>query len=108
MTANPTPENNPKPAASAEADAKAAQEKEDKMVNAGAQTVHEMRDAMTSMVDASTKMMQAFIDMRLSYLKVMRAGLDDPDTAVDIMVKNTKDLAKAAKNLGRKDDAQKK
>jgi len=102
MAVSPTPKKDPKD------DEKTAQAKENKMVEAGAQTVHEMRDAMTAMVDASTKMMQAFIDMRLSYLKVMRAGLDDPDTAVDIMVKNTKDLAKAAKNLGRKDGAQKK
>jgi len=101
MAVNPTPKKDPK------ADAK-AQAKEDKMIEAGAQTVHEMKDAMTAMMDASTKMMQAFIDMRLSYLKVMRAGLEDPETAVDIMVKNTKELAKASKNLGRTETAPKK
>jgi hypothetical protein len=76
---------------------------EEKIIAAGEQTVHEMKDAMAVMMEASTKMMQAFIDMRLSYLKVMRAGLEDPQATIDMMVKNASDLAKASKNLGRKD-----
>ena len=97
MTENPNPNSDPKGDA-----------KDDKLIDAGEQTVHEMKDAMAVMMDASTKMMQAFIDMRLSYLKVMRAGLEDPEATVDMMVKNARDLAKASKNIGRKDSAPKK
>ncbi len=68
--------------------------KEDDMIDAAGETMHEMRDAMTTMMGASSKMMQAFIDMRLSYLKVMRAGLDDPETAAKILTENIKDVAK--------------
>jgi hypothetical protein len=68
---------------------------EDKMIEAAEETMHEMRDAMSTMMSASAKMMQAFIDMRLSYLKVMRAGLEDPATAMDIATKNAADIAKA-------------
>ena len=69
--------------------------KEDEMIDAAGETMHEMRDAMTTMMGASSKMMQAFIDMRLSYLKVMRAGLEDPQTASQILTKNFNDVAKA-------------
>lgn len=86
-----------------ENDAKAEEEREKRLIDAGEQTIHEMRDAMATMMDASTKMMKAFIDMRLSYLKVMRAGLEDPQAAVNMMAKNMTDLADASKNLSRKD-----
>lgn len=68
---------------------------EDKMLDAAEETMHEMRDAMSTMMGASAKMMQAFVDMRLSYLKVMRAGLEDPTTAMNIATKNATDIAKA-------------
>lgn len=68
---------------------------EDQMIEAAQETMLEMRDAMTTMMQASSKMMQAFIDMRLSYLKVMRAGLEDPATAMSIATKNANDIAKA-------------
>jgi hypothetical protein len=57
--------------------------------------MREMRDAMSTMMGASAKMMQSFIDMRLSYLRVMRTGLEDPATAMDIVTKNLADIAKA-------------
>ena len=78
------------------------QRKEDELFATIDQTAEEMRDVMATMMDASTKMMKAFIDMRLSYLKMMRAGLEDPQVSIDAMVKSTSELAKAAKNIGRK------
>ena len=74
---------------------------EDEMIETAAETMKEVQDAMSTMMGSSSKMMQAFIDMRLSYLKVMRAGLDDPATAVEIATKNLKDLASAANVKGR-------
>ena len=68
---------------------------EDQMIEAAEETMHEMRDAMSTMMGASAKMMQSFIDMRLSYLKVMRTGLEDPATAMDIATRNATDIAKA-------------
>jgi uncharacterized protein YegP (UPF0339 family) len=68
---------------------------EDQMIEAAEETMHEMRDAMSTMMGASAKMMQSFVDMRLSYLKVMRTGLEDPATAMDIATKNAADIAKA-------------
>ena len=79
-----------------------AESSEERLIDAGEQTVHEMKDAMATMMDASTKMMQAFIDMRLSYLKVMRAGLEDPQATIDMMTKNARDLAAAVKDNQRK------
>ena len=76
-------------------EASAAEAAEDKMIDAAEETMREMRDAMTTMMGASSKMMQSFIDMRLSYLKVMRTGLEDPATAMDIATKNATDIAKA-------------
>ncbi|MFQ5566643.1 MAG: hypothetical protein ACE5EU_09800 [Paracoccaceae bacterium] len=67
----------------------------EKMIEAAEETMHEMRDAMNAMMSASTKMMQSFIDMRLSYLKVMRAGLEDPMATAEMMSENLKDIAKA-------------
>lgn len=80
----------------------ASESSEERLIDAGEQTVHEMKDAMATMMDASTKMMQAFIDMRLSYLKVMRAGLEDPQATIDMMTKNARDLAAAVKDNQRK------
>lgn len=77
--------------------------KEDAMIDAGEATIREMRDAMVTMMESSTKMMQSFVDMRLSYLKVMRAGLDDPKTALDMMSKNMADVANAVKKDQRKE-----
>ena len=74
---------------------------EDKMIEAAEETMHEMRDAMSTMMSASSKMMQSFIDMRLSYLKVMRTGLEDPATAVEIVTKNLKDMANATSSAAR-------
>lgn len=82
----------------------ASEKAEEKFIEASEMTMHEMRDAMATMMDASTKMMQAFIDMRLSYLKVMRAGLEDPQATIDMMVKNARGMAEATKNMGRKED----
>ncbi len=66
--------------------------------------MHEMRDAMNTMMSSSTKMMQAFIDMRLSYLKVMRTGLDDPAATANMMTENMKDIAKAMNRDNRTKD----
>ncbi len=76
---------------------------QDKMIDAAEETMHEMRDAMNTMMGASTKMMQSFIDMRLSYLKVMRAGLEDPAATATMMTENMKDIAKAMNRGNRKD-----
>jgi len=80
-----------------------AEKSEERLISAGEETIHEMKDAMATMMDASTQMMQSFIDMRLSYLKVMRAGLEDPQATVDMMTKNARDAAEAMKNRQRKD-----
>ena len=82
----------------------ASDDAEDKMIDAAQLTMHEMRDAMNTMMSSSTKMMQAFIDMRLSYLKVMRAGMDDPAATASIMTKNLKDIANAMNRDTRKED----
>ena len=73
-------------------------EAETKLLETGEQTLLEMQDAMSTMMGASTKMMQSFVDMRMSYLKVMRMGLEDPQTSFDVASKNMRDLAKAMKN----------
>jgi hypothetical protein len=77
---------------------------QDKLIDAAEETMHEMRDAMNTMMSSSTKMMQAFIDMRLSYLKVMRAGLDDPAATANMMTENMKDIAKAMNRSNREGD----
>lgn len=77
---------------------------QDKMIEAAEETMHEMRDAMNTMMGASAKMMQSFIDMRLSYLKVMRAGLEDPAATATMMTENMKDIAKAMSQANRKED----
>ncbi|HSF94121.1 MAG TPA: hypothetical protein VLA52_03775 [Thermohalobaculum sp.] len=79
-----------------------SEEAEDRLIEQGELTVHEMKDAMATMMEASTQMMQAFIDMRLSYLKVMRAGLEDPQATIDMMTKNARDLAASVKKNQRK------
>ncbi len=76
----------------------------EKMIEAADETMHEMRDAMNTMMSSSTKMMQAFIDMRLSYLKVMRAGMDDPAATASMMTENMKDIAKAMNRSNREGD----
>lgn len=55
----------------------------------------EMMDAMNTMMSSSTNMMQAFIDMRMSYLKLMRKFAEDPATPFGIMAKNMADIQKA-------------
>jgi len=80
-----------------------ASDAQDKLIDAAEETMHEMRDAMNTMMSSSTKMMQAFIDMRLSYLKVMRTGLDDPAATANMMTENMKDIAKAM-NRGNRED----
>ena len=75
----------------------ADKEAEERLLEAGEQTLLEMQDAMATMMSASTKMMQSFVDMRMSYLKVMRMGLEDPQTSFDIASKNMQDIAKAMK-----------
>ncbi len=77
---------------------------QDKLIDAAEETMHEMRDAMNTMMSSSTKMMQAFIDMRLSYLKVMRAGMDDPAATASMMTENMKDIAKAMNRGNREGD----
>lgn len=80
-----------------------SEESEERLIETSQLTLHEMQDAMATMMEASTKMMQAFIDMRLSYLKVMRAGLEDPQATIDMMVRNARDLAKVSKDMSRKE-----
>ena len=74
----------------------------EKMLDTAEETMHEMRDAMNTMMGASTKMMQSFVDMRLSYLKVMRAGLEDPMATANMMSDNFKDVATALNQDKRK------
>ena len=76
---------------------------EDRVIGAGEETMHEMKDAMTTMMEAGSQMMQACIDMQLSYLKVMRAGVENPQATMDIMTKNARDIAGAMKNSHRKE-----
>jgi len=76
---------------------------EERLISAGEQTVHEMRDAMATMMESSTRMMQAFVDMRLSYLKVLRAGLEDPQATAEMMSNNMRDMANAMKKGQRKE-----
>jgi hypothetical protein len=68
---------------------------EEALAKAAEETMREMRAAMSTMMSSGSKMMQAFVDMRMSYLKVMRAGLADPRTALNIATKNANDLADA-------------
>ena len=82
----------------------ASDDAHDKIIDAAEETMHEMRDAMNTMMSSSTKMMQAFIDMRLSYLKVMRAGLDDPAATASMMTESMKDIAKAVNRSNREGD----
>lgn len=76
---------------------------EDQLIGEAAERMHEMQGSMYEMMGACTKFMQAFIDMRLGYLKVMRAGLEDPSAAVSIMTKNMEDAAKAVREGSRKE-----
>ncbi len=85
------------------ADTGASDAAHEKMIDAAEETMHEMRDAMNTMMSASTKMMQSFVDMRLSYLKVMRAGLEDPMATANMMSENMKDMAKAMNRDKRKE-----
>ena len=87
-----------------EADTSASDAAHEKMIEAAEETMHEMRDAMNTMMSASTRMMQSFVDMRLSYLKVMRAGLEDPMATATMMSENMKDVAKAMNQDNRKKD----
>ena len=93
-------EENPQPGA----DAGGSDAAHEKMIDTAEETMHEMRDAMNTMMSASTKMMQSFVDMRLSYLKVMRAGLEDPVATANMMSENFKDVAKAMNQDKRKED----
>ena len=70
---------------------------ENELLDHAAETAHEMRDAMSTMMEASTKMMQAFVDLRLSYLKMIRSGLDHPQAAFEMMAKNAREMADAVK-----------
>lgn len=74
---------------------------EDRIIDAGEQTVREMKDAMSTMMDASTQMMQSFLKMRMSYLRVMQAGFEDPRSSVRMMTKNMQDIADAVTNSER-------
>jgi len=74
---------------------------EERVLHAAEETIHEMKDAMATMMGAQTRMMQAFIDMRLSYLKVMRAGLEDPMATFNMMSENMQDVAKAMNRKNR-------
>lgn len=87
-----------------EAENSASDAAQDRMIDAAEETMHEMRDAMNTMMSASAKMMQSFIDMRLSYLKVMRSGLEDPSATATMMTENMKDIAKAMSQANRKED----
>ncbi len=91
---------NPQP----EAGTGASDAAHEKMIDTAEETMHEMRDAMNTMMSASTKMMQSFVDMRLSYLKVMRAGLEDPMATASMMSENMKDMAKAMNRGNREGD----
>ncbi len=82
----------------------ASDDAHEKMIEAAEETMHEMRDAMNTMMSSSTKMMQAFIDMRLSYLKVMRAGMDDPAATASMMTESMKDIANAVNRSNREGD----
>ncbi|MDH3668835.1 MAG: hypothetical protein OEN23_18080 [Paracoccaceae bacterium] len=84
---------------------KQEQKDENKMIDAIEENMLEMRSAMYSMMSSCTKTMQAFVDMRMNYLKVMREGLDDPVTMMNIVSKNMSDTASALKEERRKETA---
>jgi hypothetical protein len=75
----------------------------EKLIESAEETMQEMRDAMGTMMSSSAKMMQAFVDMRLSYLKVMRAGLEDPATAMDIATRSAGEIAKSLSTKSREE-----
>ena len=75
----------------------------EELIKSAEETMTEMRDAMGTMMSSSAKMMQAFVDMRLSYLKVMRAGLEDPATAMDIAARNAAEVAKSLTKKSREE-----
>ena len=77
---------------------------ENRMIDRAEHTAQEMRDSMTTMMEAGMKLMQAFIDMRLSYLKMLRSGLDDPRATFEMMSNNMRDVAGAMKREARKRD----
>ena len=77
---------------------------EDKAIKELEENMLEMRSAMFSMMSSSAKTMQAFINMRMNYLKVMQVGLEDPVTTMNIMSKNLADTAQALRDERRKDD----
>ena len=68
-------------------------EKDEAYLDAGEATAREMRDAMLTMMASGAKMSQAYIDMRLSYLKLMRTMAEDPATPFGIMAKNLADIS---------------
>ena len=95
-----------KEAAAKEAAAKeaAAQKaREDDLIKQAEEMAHEASDAMITMMGASMNMMQSFVDMRLSYLKVMRAGLEDPKAMVEMASENLKTMATALNKSKRGD-----
>ena len=78
--------------------------KEAEMLAKAESSMNEMKGAMGDMMHAYGKFMQAFIDMRLGYLKAMRTGIEDPTTAISIMTKNFEDTAKALREAERKSE----
>jgi hypothetical protein len=75
----------------------------EKLIESAEETMQEMRDAMGTMMSSSAKMMQAFVDMRLSYLKVMRAGLEDPAAAMDMATRSAGEIAKSLTKKSREE-----
>lgn len=84
------------------------QKDEDKLIDTIEENMLEMRSAMFSMMSSAAKTMQAFVDMRMNYLKVMREGLDDPVTMMNVVSKNLSDTASALKEERRKEAAKEK
>jgi len=83
---------------------KSREDVENQMIERAEQTAHEMQDSMRTMMEAGMKLMTAFIDMRLSYLKMLRSGLDDPLATFEMMSSNMRDVAGAMKREIRKQD----
>lgn len=86
------------------AEKEAEREAENKAIEDLEENMLEMRSAMYSMMSSSAKTMQAFINMRMNYLKMMQVGLEDPVTTMNIISKNLADTVQALRDERRKED----
>lgn len=84
------------------------QAREKALIEANVQMMREMRSAGSDMFTATASFMKAFLDMRISYLKIARQSIEERSTMTDMMAKMAADLAHAARQEERRteDDRQ--